>query len=50
MNNNINPDEVLTDAQLAALEASLSVITDVSRSDSDMAQQRKEICFQRGCA
>lgn len=38
MNNNINPDEVLTDAQLAALEARLSVITDVSRSESDMAQ------------
>lgn len=38
MNTNINPDEVLTDAQLAALEAKLSVITDVSRSDSDLAQ------------
>lgn len=38
MDNNINPDEVLTDAQLADLEARLSVITDVSRSDSDMAQ------------
>ncbi len=38
MNNNINPDEVLSDAELAALEAKMSVITDVSRSDSDMAQ------------
>lgn len=38
MNNNDNTDEVLTDADLAALEASLSVITDVSRSDSEMAQ------------
>lgn len=38
MDNNINPDEILTDAQLAALEARLSVITDVSRSDSDLAQ------------
>ena len=38
MNNNINPDETLSDADLAALEARLSVITDVSRSDSDLAQ------------
>ena len=38
MNNNINPDEVLSDAELAALEAKLSVITDVSRSDSDVSQ------------
>lgn len=38
MDNNINPDEILTDAQLAALEASLSVITDVNRSDSDASQ------------
>ena len=38
MNNNINPDDILTDAELSALEAKLSVITDVSRSDSDMAQ------------
>ena len=38
MNNNINPDEVLSDAELAALEAKLSVITDVSRSNSDVSQ------------
>lgn len=38
MDNNIIPDEILTDADLAALEASLSVITDVSRSDTDLAQ------------
>ena len=38
MNNKINPDEILSDAELAALEAKMSVITDVSRSDSDMAQ------------
>lgn len=38
MNNNIDPDEVLTNAQLSALEAKLSVITNVSRSDSDLAQ------------
>lgn len=38
MNTNVNTDEILTDAELAALEARLSVITDVSRSDSQMAQ------------
>ncbi len=38
MDNKTNPDEILTDVQLAALEAKLSVITDVSRSDSDLAQ------------
>lgn len=38
MNNNINPDEVLSDAELAAFEAKMSVITDVSRSDSDASQ------------
>ena len=38
MNNNINPDEVLSNAELAALEAKMSVITDVSRSNSDVSQ------------
>ena len=38
MNNNIIPDEVLSDAELAALEAKMSVITDVSRSNSDVSQ------------
>ena len=38
MNNNLKTDEILPDAELAALEARLSVITDVNRSDSEMAQ------------
>ncbi|MBR0239189.1 MAG: hypothetical protein IJQ39_13930 [Thermoguttaceae bacterium] len=38
MNNNLKTDEILPDAELKALEARLSVITDVSRSDSDLAQ------------
>lgn len=37
MNNNVKTDEVLTETELAALEARMSVITDVNRSDSDMA-------------